>query len=98
MPIGKNALKRVNNGYSNVKTTAPDMEHSEIWEPEVKKTEKKPAEKKSTAKSTSKTAPKSAPKKAEKKADNKSDKLVKDSHPDGFVRFAFGEDLPVYLL
>jgi hypothetical protein len=29
MPIGKNAIKRVsNNGYSKVKTTAPDMENS----------------------------------------------------------------------
>ena len=28
MPIGKNAIKRVtNNGYSNVKTSAPDMEN-----------------------------------------------------------------------
>ncbi len=31
MPIGKNAIKRVeNNGYSNVKTTAPDMENSSV--------------------------------------------------------------------
>ena len=29
MPIGKNSIKRVsNNGYSKVKTTAPDMENS----------------------------------------------------------------------
>ena len=33
MPIGKNALKRVeNNGYSKVKSTAPDMENSEVAE------------------------------------------------------------------
>ncbi len=31
MPIGKNAIKRVeNNGYSKVKTTAPDMENSSV--------------------------------------------------------------------
>ena len=31
MPIGKNAIKRVeNNGYSNVKTSAPDMENSNV--------------------------------------------------------------------
>ncbi|MBQ8659017.1 MAG: hypothetical protein IJ506_07755 [Clostridia bacterium] len=31
MPIGKNSIKRaVNNGYSNVKTSAPDMENSEV--------------------------------------------------------------------
>ena len=40
MPIGKNAIKRVaNNGYSNVKTTAPDMENSTVEE--IKKTEPK---------------------------------------------------------
>lgn len=34
MPIGKNAIKRVNNnGYSSVVTSAPDMENSEIKEP-----------------------------------------------------------------
>ena len=41
MPIGKNAIKRVvNNGYSAVKTSAPDMENSVIAEkkPEPKKT------------------------------------------------------------
>ena len=33
MPIGKNAIKRVtNNGYSNVKSSAPDMENSVIEE------------------------------------------------------------------
>ena len=31
MPIGKNAIKRVeNNGYSKVKTAAPDMENSSV--------------------------------------------------------------------
>ncbi len=31
MPIGKNSLKRVtNNGYSSVKTSAPDMENSTV--------------------------------------------------------------------
>ena len=35
MPIGKNAIKRVsNNGYSNVKTVAPDMENSIVRESE----------------------------------------------------------------
>ena len=33
MPIGKNAIKRVtNNGYSSVKTSAPDMENSIVAE------------------------------------------------------------------
>ena len=45
MPIGKNAIKRVlNNGYSNVKTEAPDMENSVIEEA------KKPSAKKAPAK------------------------------------------------
>ena len=31
MPIGKNSIKRVaNNGYSNIKTAAPDMQMSEV--------------------------------------------------------------------
>ena len=60
MPIGKNAIKRVNNnGYSNVKTTAPDMENSIVNEAkkadltEEKKTDVK---KKSTAAGKPKTA------------------------------------------
>ena len=64
MPIGKNSLKRVaNNGYSNVKTEAPDMENSsvianpapqvvEMLEKEIAqvKAEKKTAAKKPAAK------------------------------------------------
>ena len=54
MPIGKNAIKRVeNNGYSKVKTTAPDMENShvianiseEVMEKMVKPVEEKTAKK-----------------------------------------------------
>ena len=50
MPIGKNAISRVaNNGYSNVKSTAPDMENSAVLE--VKKTTaKNPAPKAATSK------------------------------------------------
>lgn len=34
MSIGKNSIKRaVNNGYSKVKTSAPDMENSEVLAP-----------------------------------------------------------------
>lgn len=34
MPIGKNAIRRVeNNGYSNVKSSAPDMENSSVVVP-----------------------------------------------------------------
>ena len=59
MPIGKNSIKRVtNNGYSKVKSEAPDMENStEVKIGEIKE-EKKSAPKKS------------APKKAENKKDS----------------------------
>ena len=59
MPIGKSALKRVeNNGYSAVKTSAPDMENSTVVEKKsapvsqktAKETVKKPAAAKKTAK------------------------------------------------
>lgn len=40
MPIGKNAIKRVSNsGYSNVQTSAPDMENSTIAKAEEPKVE-----------------------------------------------------------
>ena len=114
MPIGKNALKRVsNNGYSNVKTTAPDMENSEVDAVQsekpssaVKKTGAKKAAPAPKTESKKNSAPKKKP--AEKKepikkpAANKNTQTVEvdenGSHPDGFVRIAFGEDLPVHLL
>ena len=55
MPIGKNAIKRVaNNGYSNVKSTAPDMENSVVAEVKAapkKAPAKNPAPKAATSKS-----------------------------------------------
>ncbi len=85
MPIGKNAIKRVeNNGYSQVKTTAPDMENSSvIAKPDQQVVEKIIAP---VAQATAKkaTAKKSACKKPVKK--------------DGFVRTRLGEDMPYYLL
>ena len=65
MPIGKNAIKRVaNNGYSSVKSDAPDMENSVVVEEKSPVEEKKPTAKK--------TAPKPAPKKkAEPKTEAK---------------------------
>ena len=70
MPIGKNAIKRVeNNGYSKVKSSAPDMENSHvIAAPDPQVTEKliapveeatkKAAAKKPAAKKPASTAPK----------------------------------------
>ena len=93
MPIGKNAIKRVeNNGYSKVVTTAPDMENSNVIanpDPQVveklitpvETAAKKPAAKKSAAKKP--TAKKTVAKPAEK---------------EGFVRVEVGNDMPYYLL
>ncbi|MBQ3234759.1 MAG: hypothetical protein IJA97_01200 [Clostridia bacterium] len=67
MSIGKNAIKRVeNNGYSKVKTEAPDMINSTVigaTDPQVinmieKSVEKKPVAKATTAKKTTSTAKK----------------------------------------
>lgn len=54
MPIGKNAIKRVeNNGYSKVESKAPDMENSQVAEkPVAPKSTKKPAAKKPAPKKT----------------------------------------------
>ena len=53
MPIGKNAIKRVeNNGYSKVKTTAPDMINSTViggTDPQVMNMVEKSVAKKTTA-------------------------------------------------
>ncbi len=68
MPIGKNSLTRVaNNGYTNVKSEAPDMENSVALpispdEKPAEKPEKKAAPKKTDKKGTS--AKKGAVKKA----------------------------------
>jgi hypothetical protein len=73
MPIGKNAIKRVsNNGYSNVKTTAPDMENSEVVE-KIQVVEKKSTTPKATTKKATKAveSKKPTPKQAEKKPQEK---------------------------
>ena len=119
MPIGKNALKRVsNNGYSALKSTAPDMENSEVVaKTEQEQPKKKVADTKSTPKAkTARSEEKPAAKKSEpvKKADAakkapakakteksvevKAEKSAEVSHPDGFVRIALGDDMPVHLL
>ena len=96
MPIGKNAIKRVdNNGYSNVKTAAPDMENSHVIAcPDqqvveklvapVEQAAKKPAAKKTPAK-------KPAAKKSTAKPTQKVGK-------DGFQRVELGAQMPYYLL
>ena len=60
MPIGKNAIKRVeNNGYSKVKTSAPDMENSHVIAAPDKQVVEKlvaPVEKVTAAKTAAKKA------------------------------------------
>ena len=108
MPIGKNAINRVkNNGYSNVETSAPDMENSVIANPDpqvvevlVKPVEEKAAKKAPAKKpcakkveATSAVAPVPAPAKAPVK------KTVKKApEKDGFVRVEVGAKMPYYLL
>lgn len=90
MPIGKNAIKRVaNNGYSKVKTSAPDMENSNvIANPDVQVTEKLVAPvAKATAKKTA--AKKPAARTAAKKTPTK---LAAST------RVEIGCDMPYYLL
>ena len=110
MPIGKSAIKRVaDNGYSKVKTAAPDMENSTVIakpDPQVEekllpKTEaapavKKPAAKKAPAKPAQKTAV--AKKPAAKPQAAKKPTEKKEVKKDGFVRVSLGGDLPTYLL
>ena len=100
MPIGKNAIKRVeNNGYSKVKTSAPDMENSHvIAKPDAQVVEKiiAPVEK-ATAKKAAAKAP--AKKPAAKKAPAKKAAVkASTAEKNGFVRVSFGEDMPYYLL
>ena len=98
MPIGKNAIKRVeNNGYSNVKTSAPDMENSNvIANPDVQVVEKliSPVEK-----ATAKKAP--AKKPAAKKAPAKKPAVKaepKSPAKDNFARVEVGDSMPYFLL
>ena len=93
MSIGKSSIKRAaNNGYSNVKSTAPDMENSvvveEVQAPVVEVPVAPVAEKKAPAKKKP-AAKKAAPKKAcaPKAVGKVAEKAV-------YV----GQDLPYYLL
>ena len=106
MPIGKNAINRVkNNGYSNVETSAPDMENSVIANPDPQVVEKmvKPVEEKTAKKAPAKktTAKKAPAKKAEAtpaEAPAKKPAAKKAPANDGFKRVEVGNDMPYYLL
>lgn len=98
MPIGKNAIKRVeNNGYSKVKTSAPDMENSNVLanpDPQVVEKLIAPVEEAAKEKATPKAA---AKKPAAKKAPAKK-AAARPVKKDGFVRVELGAEMPFYLL
>ena len=100
MSIGKSSIQRAaNNGYSNVKTSAPDMENSVVVEEkapvvetpvvEAPVVEKAPAKAPAKKPAAKKAAPKAAPKKActKKTVNKEAEKAV-----------SLCQDLPYYLL
>ena len=112
MPIGKNAIKRISkNGYSNVKTEAPDMENSvvveekkaEVKKPEAKKAapqpkkspHKKTVTKKAPIKKSMESEPSLSPVKTLEKVAPKP-KRTGTKKAKGF--FTIGDELPIYLL
>ena len=111
MPIGKNAIKRVaNNGYSNVKSSAPDMENSVVEEKKPAKKESASAAKKAPAKKA--PAKKAAPKKETVKSAPKKSmetepelapvktlaKVTAEGEREGNGYVNLGGKLPTYLL
>ena len=90
MPIGKNSIKRVaNNGYTAVKSDAPDMQNSTVIaniSPEVVEVMIPKVEEKCESQKKKTTTKKKAPAKADA------------PEKDGFSHCSFGDDLPVYLL
>ena len=92
MSIGKSAIKRVeNNGYSKVKTSAPDMLNSHVIAAPSQEVAEKiiaPLEEKSAKKKPSNRSKKNSPKK----------EVLTPSAKKDIVSVACGEDLPYYLL
>ena len=114
MPIGKNAIKRVSNsGYSNVQTSAPDMENSTVAKAEEapKVEAPKVEEPVKAVEAPAKEAPKKtakapAPKKSMEREPElspvatlkKATKKAKPTQNRVCSYFAIGEELPIYLL
>lgn len=105
MPIGKNAIKRVtNNGYSNMKTSAPDMENSVVAEVKKEDTKKRAAVAKPKAQkkpSVKKAAP--IPKKSMETEPELSpvktlERVVQGKKREGDGYINLGGELPYYLL
>ncbi len=101
MPIGKNAIKRVeNNGYSKVASSAPDMENSHvITNPDSQVVEKliAPVETAAVAEEVAPAEVKPAKKSSAKKSAAKK-ACAKKAVKDGFLRVEVGADMPYYLL
>ena len=101
MPIGKNAIKRVeNNGYSKVKTSAPDMENSNVLaNPDPQVIEKLVAPVEAVAEEKATPVKKCEAKKpAAKKAPAKKPVAKKPAAKEGFARVEVGAEMPYYLL
>ncbi|MBO5027351.1 MAG: hypothetical protein IJY63_00315 [Clostridia bacterium] len=98
MPIGKNAIKRVeNNGYSKVASSAPDMENSHVIanpDPQVVEKLIAPVE---AATPVEIVAEKPVKKAAAKKPTAKKS-CAKKCVKDGFARVEVGGEMPYYLL
>ena len=99
MPIGKNAIKRVDGNTKKEIPTAKEVVEA-ITAPQ------KPAVKKTTTKPTPKATKPAAPKTASKSADKPAVKTATapkvnkspEEKKDGFVRIDIGGTLPIYLL
>lgn len=108
MPIGKNSIKRVaDNGYSRVKSTAPDMENSTVLAnpaPETMKLLGVDTPESAPKKSAETKTKKSAPKETAKKPKSKSAPKATAQKAEGFIKtgtveyVGIGEDMPIYLL
>lgn len=100
MPIGKNSIKRVaNNGYSNVKTAAPDMENSTVTKaqtcaPATKSAEKKVSARPAPSERSSVSTAKKTTKKAQKPAPVSTSEKTADTKP----YCNLGDEMPTYLL
>ena len=94
MPIGKNSIKRVSDGYSKVKSEAPDMENSTVIaaaDPQVMEMVEKSAAKKPAAKKPAARKPAAKKPAAEAKGG-----AVYTTAEISYIKI--GDEMPVYLL
>ncbi len=103
MPIGKNSIKRVaNNGYSNLASSAPDMENSIVCEEEKKAEMTAPVSKKEVkSEAAAPECKKETPKKCQKSTAKKPapQKEIKAEEPTVEGDYInLGEQMPIYLL